>query len=614
MLHLHLSNRTEQLLHELLLVTAEPLPSVFQSELIVVEEPGMARWLSWQIAQCRGIAANVQFPLPAAFLWQVLHAQLQQDATTAAFSKGSLLWLVLAVLPGLRKTAGFESIDHYLSGADEETRLYQLSRELADLFDQYLVYRPDLILAWEQQGDDAPTADKDARWQAQLWRAMRQQANAPHWPGLLDAFRRSVQQQGLRPGVLPARVSLFAVAALSPGYIELLGLLAAHVDIHVFLLNPSREYWGDIVPEKVLARLRDRWRQQGAEDVTGLYGAGNPLLASMGRPRRDFIERWLELPGMDSEAWVPAGAQHLLALLQDDLLELRTRGTDTEPPLCIAPDASLRVLACYSPLREVEALHDELLELFDTLPDLKPHEIVVMAPDISVYAPAIEAVFGAAPAGRSLPFSISAGSLLQQPLLDLLLAWLRLPQQRFDAPTVIGWLELAAVQRRLGLDAEQLARVREWVHESAIRWGLDARHKAVFGLPNEQQNTWDFGLRRLFLGYAMPDAAPLFAGVAPVAAVEGSAAPTLGSLQLFLDQLAAWQRELQQPATLRDREVQSLAMVEAREVRVAPRYLYRWRAWCSRPHWPVSTRRSAPPCCSSIWRASCKAPRPASTC
>ena len=58
-------------------------------------------------------------------------------------------------------------------------------------------------------------------------------------------------------------------------------------------------------------------------------------------------------------------------------------------------------------MREMEVLHDQLLALFEKHPDLKPHDIVVMAPDISIYAPFIEAVFGTAPEQLRIPFSIA---------------------------------------------------------------------------------------------------------------------------------------------------------------------------------------------------------------
>lgn len=542
MLHLHLSNRTERLFEALAGVLETPVGDLFTPEIIVVEEIGMARWLSQQLATRQGIVANVEFPLPAGFIWRLMQSQLQESAAESGFSKASLLWYGMALLPGLKEQPGFESIRHYLSGAETETRTYQLSRQIADLFDQYLVYRPEQVLRWE--------AGEESHWQAQLWRAMREVSTQTHWAGLLEEFEQSITAEGFKAQGLPKRISLFAISSLSPGYIRLLALVAEHIDIHLYLVNPSINYWGDIVSEQDLARLRDRWRASGRPDVSELYTVGNPLLASMGKPCRDFLDQWYEHPVTEEEDFVEPGDETLLSRVQGDILNLQERGGAEIPAQTIALDDSIQVHVCHSPMREVQILHDRLLGLFESRPGLEPHEIVVMAPDIGKYAPYIESVFGAAPPERAIPYSVAAYSLARQPLVETLLAWLRLPDERFDAPTVMGWLELPAIRARFGLEHEALERIRQWVAESGIRWGLDAQHKAELGLPPNEQNTWKFGFDRLFLGYAMPRDADLFEGIAPYSNIEGSEAVWLGQLRDFIAQLKAWREVVATPATL----------------------------------------------------------------
>ncbi len=544
MLHLHLSNRAENLFRALASVVAKPIPEVFQPEIIVVEEMGMARWLSQHLAETQGIAANIEFPLPAGFVWHLLRGQLQAGTAEVGFSKRTLLWYSMALLPGLKERPGFAPIQRYLSGGDTETKTYQLSRQIADLFDQYLVYRPDWIRRWEAGADD--------HWQAQLWRAMREISGESHWAGLLKEFKQSIDTGGFKAKGIPERVSLFAISALSPGYIELLALMARHIDVHLFVINPSVNYWGDIVSEQDLARLRDKWRRSGRPDVSDLYTIGNPLLASMGKPCRDFLDPWHDYAAEEHDYFEAPATDTLLSLLQGDILHLQARGTGQIPAHTLPLDESLQVHACHSPMREVQILHDRLLKLFDNRPDLKPHEIVVMAPDIAQYAPYIESVFGATPRERVIPYSVASLALTQQPLVETLLAWLLLPEERFEAPTVIGWLEIPAIQSRFGLDAESVERIRQWVDESGIRWGLDAQHKAEFGLPENGQNTWAFGFDRLFLGYAMPADSDLFQGVAPFSNIEGSEAVWLGQLREFIAQLTRWRRELATPVTLRE--------------------------------------------------------------
>ncbi len=543
MLHIHHGNQTESLFDALDTLLAQPLPSPLQSEWIVVQERGMARWLSQAIARRRGIAANIEFPLPAAFIWRLIEGQLGERGLAAGFDRETLLWRTMALLPSHEKRPGFEAITHYLASGDGDLKRYQLSHRIAELFDQYLIYRPDMIRRWE--------AGEDEQWQAQLWRAMREQADEPHWAALLDAFHDSLDREGFRARGLPERVSLFAVSSLSPGYIEMLALIAGHIDLHLFILNPSINYWGDIVCERELARLRERWTRAGREDVSELYQVGNPLLASMGRPARDFIDLWQEHHAEEYEHFVETpGGRGLLGALQGDILHLQSRGDALAPQLIDEGDASIRVHSCHGPMREVQVLHDSLLRLFETIPDLGPDAIIVAAPDIDAYAPYIEAVFGSAPAGRHIPYSVGEGSAAGQPRVESLLEWLLLPEQRFDAPTVMAWLELPALARRLGLEEAALERIRQWVAESGIRWGLDGAQREALGLPGGGENSWTFGLDRLLLGYAMPTHADLHGDIAPYGDIEGSEAQWLGQLAHFIEQLRRWRQRLAEPAEM----------------------------------------------------------------
>jgi exonuclease V gamma subunit len=68
------SNRAERLADGL----AEPLGDPLGPEQVVVQSQGMARWLSLALAERLGVCANVAFPLPAAFIWEVFRAVLPE--------------------------------------------------------------------------------------------------------------------------------------------------------------------------------------------------------------------------------------------------------------------------------------------------------------------------------------------------------------------------------------------------------------------------------------------------------------------------------------------------------------------------------------------------------
>ena len=59
-------------------------------------------------------------------------------------------------------------------------------------------------------------------------------------------------------------------------------------------------------------------------------------------------------------------------------------------------------------MREVEVIHDRLLELFEKDPTLRPRDILVLTPDIEKYSPIIRAVFEyPEQRARKIPYSVS---------------------------------------------------------------------------------------------------------------------------------------------------------------------------------------------------------------
>ena len=157
-------NQLECLFARLAAVLAAPPEDPLAPEVIVVQNVGMARWLSQRIALHAGIAANIEFPLPARFIWQVLAGQLTLPEDRGDFDRQVLRWRIFQVLTEGGALANFPEPAAYLRDDRDGCKALQLAEKVADLCDQYLVYRPDMLLAWESGEDDG--------WQAELWRLL----------------------------------------------------------------------------------------------------------------------------------------------------------------------------------------------------------------------------------------------------------------------------------------------------------------------------------------------------------------------------------------------------------------------------------------------------------
>jgi exodeoxyribonuclease V gamma subunit len=533
--NLYSSNRLEILAERLSeLLKRNPLPPL-KKELIVVQSRGMQRWLSLELARHLGVCANIWFPFPNAVVNRMFQAVFPDLPDESPWDPDVMTWTLIGMVPAWLAKPGFEAVKAYVGESPHPLKLYQLCQRIASTFDQYLTFRPDMVLDWEKGNEN--------HWQAALWRGLRSHHAAPHRAAVRKAFLERARSGALTEARFPERIFVFGISTLPPFHIEIFGAAALVTDVHLFLMNPCKEYWLDIVSQRTLARMGDHMEDPGSVPEPLHFETGNSILSSLGTLGREFLSLIGRLDPFEHEYFQSPETVDLLSWIQHDILTLCDRGQDScERQIVSAGDTSIRIHSCHSPLRELEVLKDQLLAYFEEDHTLSPGDILVMTPDIEAYAPFIEAVFGDVVHSRvRIPFSIADRSLRDESrFLESFLWLLDLKESRFTAPEVMDLLECPAVMERFGLSESDLPVIREWVADAGIRWGISGEHKGEMGLPPLPQNTWRAGLDRLILGYAMSGGEPAFGvfhEISPYDRIEGRDGLALGRFASFLEAL-----------------------------------------------------------------------------
>ncbi len=550
MLHLYKSNRLERLVDGLA-ESIEQLPlTPLEPEIICVQSSGMRAWLTSQLADRFGIFANAKFLFPRELIENVQRAVLgDRMPDQALFRREQLVWTVMALLPDLLETQPFEPLRRYLDGEETSAKQWLLCQKIAHLFDEYALYRPDLVLGWEAQRSASGPFAVEASWQSILWRTVVEIHGSAHVARASTLFFEALRRGTTAGPSLPRRISVFGISALPPLHMKVLSGLALTTELNLFLLCPSSAYWAHIRSRREMTRqmslpLGDDYPSAG--DLH--FEEGHPLLASYGRLGRDFqqvLEENVEQIASDSENFVDPLVDHaptMLSAIQSDILNLRTRsGKKSRSRLRLSDgDDSIRIHSCHSPMREVEVIRDQLLALLDRDPSLRPEDMLVLTPDIEAYAPFIQAAFQTDAVRESpLPFTINGrGVRAESPVLDAFFSVLDLVPGRVTLHEVFDLLAQSAVREKFDLSAEAVEALWQLIGEAGVRWGIDGDHRRAAGQPKFEENTWRFGLDRVLLGYAMAGGPEVcFGDRTPGGGVEGQQALVLGRFVEFAERL-----------------------------------------------------------------------------
>ncbi len=281
-LHLYTSNRLELLADAIAQLLRSPLRDPFTAEAVVVPTLGLERWLTQQLALRQKICANISFLFPQIFVAGLMDKALPGRAAARFYARENLTWRIMKLLPALAARREFAELRRYLEQPRPELRRFQLAGKIASSFDQYLAFRPRMILDWER--------GKGKDWQALLWRELSRTAPGLHPPALAEEFTAAVGQ-GAAP--LPERVSVFGISTLPPFYMQFLQELAEAIEVHLFVMRPTPEWWSDIRSER--EELHARRKAPTTLQLDLQFARGNPLLASFGKVGREFLESVTEL-------------------------------------------------------------------------------------------------------------------------------------------------------------------------------------------------------------------------------------------------------------------------------------------------------------------------------
>lgn len=540
-----LSRLSENLSHEL----ADMELGVFLPVCIVTQTEGMNSWLKQEVASKIGIAANLKFLKPNDLIHQVY--RLLGGKFIIPLTAESHSWLLFNLLGAQEFKNKFKAISSYFSGtkADSDLKRMSIAEKVADLFDQYQIYRPEIIAKWNK---GTQPVDSQEAWQHYLWTESKKLL-ADQLPDktemadfIFQELKKPHQQQKLQqemPGV-----QIFGLSVITKFHIELFHAIGSCIDLTFHLLNPAPEiYWFDDRSAKLMAFLqRKGWADRSESS------AGNVLLTTWGKVIRNTFELLFQsdeiINDYESVGSEYPGKRTLLQVIQSDIFENLTDAERLPITEAMLQDGSITINSCFTPAREVEVLYNYLVHLIDIRKEsISARDVVVMVSDIDVYAPYIKAVFSNAP--YKFPFSIADERVENSDsIVSALEHILQLTPLNFKAEEVLQLLDSSFIRSRFGISDINL--IRSVVNDANIRFGIAG---------NTEDDTrfvsWKYGLKRIMYGLCMNGEEAYQSEnetIYPLDRIEGQTSFELIRFQHFIEVLTSFIEEREQSRSVAD--------------------------------------------------------------
>lgn len=595
----HRSDRPEALADALAAMLRDEPGDVFDPLWVIVPAQGVERWLTQRLSHTLGattgsdgVTAGLDLRSPASLVSLLLGRERDDP-----WLPDRLVWSTLAAIDASLGAPGFEALTRHLGGTTPErrevawlqtarqARRYAVARRLAGLFASYARERPAMLTDWESGGatdGHGRPLDSDLTWQPPLWRRVLTEVADRTGTTESPSARHARVVAELRSGTVefdvPHRLNLFGHTRLSATDLDLITALGTTRDVHLWLPHPSPALWD------TLAAHRRPHPIARSDDDSARHSA-HPLLATLGRDIRE-LEQTLLAAGIDDTPTPDtpqAGASSTrLARLQADIRA--NRAPDRTHPLP-DDDRSIQIHSCHGRGRQVEVLREVLTQLFEDDPTLEPRDVLVLTPNVEEYAPLLRAAFGGGSSERDRGTPRHPGHALRvqvadrrlaatNPFVELAQLLVTLVAGRVTASDVLGLAAHPAVARRFAFSEDDLATLSHWVATSGARWGLDARHRAQYGLRAIADNTWSGALDRLALGVAVTaDSSAAAANDAPIDDIGSNDIALVGQFLDLLDRVQAAVEEVRAPRSESGDEPRDAS----RDARRRP--VHEWTTW-----------------------------------
>ena len=517
MLTIYRSNKAEWLAEILGQELRLNPPEITEEVNIIVSTWPSSRWLSERISVINDINALVKYPFPGTYFRRLVKRIIGIDPNeNDPWEKNHLVWDILELLPELMKEDEAGTIRSWIKISEKKneqinTNLWDIASNIAEIFDDYILYRPNIIKQWLDKNkkiiSKEMNAGKNILWQEILFNLLYKKINKDPFCIQVEKAIKLLKNDDISKLDYPKNLYIYGLSSLAPLQIDLIQAFSKVINIKIYLISPCNDLWQRCETRRL--RFRNTWNtppdrqwllesprleaflgRMGAEFQQLLEGSGEYQLGE--RNEEDIFSLTADISAKKGNK------PNILEQLQQELLYTKSETVLTKEK----SDKSLLFLKSPGKYRQVELIRDHILQLFDNDKKLQPRDILIMTPQIDSYSPIFASVFNNIDRDITpLPLVITDRSKEDKVgLIHFLLNLLEISASRLTASIFENLLTNPALQKQQNLSIEEVSNISKSLQSAGFTWGLDSSER--FG---EETHSLCWCLERFLLGLVLPD-------------------------------------------------------------------------------------------------------------
>ena len=226
----------------------------------------LGKWIRDEITLSNKISALYEIKTTKQFSEEIIN-KIYSKEVSDEWEIDNLRWMIINTFEELEKfKESFQIkkwLNKYLRSCVVDIDIFTLVSKISFIFNEYFIYRPELIRHWDQCEIDSPRLfygiTKEQQWQPILFKLLQKKAlNNPSCLLMMDIvkdidyFRSSIDKS------VSSQSYIFANNNLSKLEIDFFTKISKYKNIYIYVLSPGYDLWNRINTEEGVVSFKEK--------------------------------------------------------------------------------------------------------------------------------------------------------------------------------------------------------------------------------------------------------------------------------------------------------------------------------------------------------------------